>query len=46
MIKKSSQLVIRLTPYQKDTLRSLANEAGISMANYIITKLRLDKKAT
>ena len=44
MNTKSSQLVMRLTASQKETLRSLANDAGMSMANYIITKLKLDEK--
>ena len=46
MIKKSSQFVMRLTSDQKDALRVLANESDMSMANYIITKLRLNNKAT
>ena len=43
---KTEQLVIRLSRHQKEALRLLSESAGVSMANYIITKLKLDKKAT
>lgn len=43
---KTEQLVIRISKSQKDALRLISETAGISMANYIITKLKLDKKAT
>ena len=44
MKTKTSQLVIRINSSHKEALRQLANDAGLSMANYIVAKLELDKK--
>lgn len=45
MKTKSSQLVIRISENQKERLKELAKNDEVSMANYIITKLKLNKKA-
>lgn len=45
-MQKTDHLVMRISPSQKETLRVLSAASKLSMAQYIITKLKLDRKAS